>query len=100
MVRLIRTCLVAAVLALFPAASTLRSAPQLQATIQAGDIVITGGQLFDGVRDTLVPNTGIIVRHGVFLAVGASLAGRDLGPAQVIRLEANQTVLPGLFDLH
>jgi imidazolonepropionase-like amidohydrolase len=74
--------------------------PANPAALQPGDIVITGGQLFDGVRDTLVPNTGLVIRHGIFLEVGAALSGRDLGPAQVIRLDADQTILPGLFDLH
>jgi imidazolonepropionase-like amidohydrolase len=68
--------------------------------IQAGDIVITGGQLFDGVRDTLAPNTGLIVRHGILLEVGASLAGRDLSAAKVVKLAADETILPGFFDLH
>ena len=68
--------------------------------VEAGDIVITGGQLFDGVADTLRPNTGIIVRRGVFLDVGADLAGADLSSAQVVRLQPDETVLPGLIDLH
>jgi imidazolonepropionase-like amidohydrolase len=68
--------------------------------IQAGDIVITGGQLFDGVRDTLVPNTGLIVRRGIFLEAGSNLSARDLAAAEVIRLDPDQTILPGLFDLH
>jgi imidazolonepropionase-like amidohydrolase len=68
--------------------------------IQAGDIVITGGQLFDGVRDTLAPNTGLIVRHGILLEVGASLARRDLGTATVVKLAPDETILPGFFDLH
>jgi imidazolonepropionase-like amidohydrolase len=59
-----------------------------------------GGQLFDGLRDTLVPNTGILVRQGLFLEVGASFDGRDLATATVVRLAADQTILPGLFDLH
>ena len=68
--------------------------------LQAGDIVIVGGQLFDGVRDTLAPNTGIIVRQGIFLEVGANLGTRDLSKAQVVRLAENETILPGFFDLH
>jgi imidazolonepropionase-like amidohydrolase len=68
--------------------------------LQAGDIVITGGQLFDGVRDTLVPNTGIIVRQGIFLEVGSNLTSRDLAAAMVVRLADDQTILPGFFDLH
>ena len=68
--------------------------------LRAGDLVITGGQLFDGVRDTLVPNTGLIIRQGIFLEVGANLAGRDLSLARVIRIADNETILPGFFDLH
>lgn len=68
--------------------------------IQSGDIVITGGQLFDGVRDTLVPNTGLIVRHGILLEVAASLAGRDTATAKVVKLAPDETILPGFFDLH
>lgn len=87
---------VGAVLAVFVAAAHA----QRPLPIEAGDIVITGGQLFDGVADTLRPNTGLVVRHGIFLEVGADLTGRDLGPAEVVRLAADDTVLPGLFDLH
>jgi len=68
--------------------------------IQAGDIVVTGGQLFDGVRDTLAPNTGLLIRNGVLLEVGASLTNRDLSAARVVRLQADETILPGFFDLH
>jgi imidazolonepropionase-like amidohydrolase len=73
--------------------------PPAQA-IQPGDVVITGGRLFDAVGDTLKPNTGIVVRRGVFVEVGAKLAGRDLSQAEVVRLADDETVLPGLFDLH
>jgi len=67
---------------------------------QSGDIVITGGQLFDGVRDTIVANTGLLIRNGVLLEVGASLANRDVSAARVVRLAADETILPGFFDLH
>lgn len=67
---------------------------------QAGDIVITGGQLFDGVSDVLVPNTGIVVRQGLLHEVGATLEGRNLAGVEVVRLAATETVLPGFFDLH
>ena len=68
--------------------------------LQAGDIILTGGQLFDSVRDTLVPNTGIVVRNGVLLEVGATLTGRELNGARVVQLAAGETVLPGFFDMH
>jgi imidazolonepropionase-like amidohydrolase len=76
------------------------SRAQAPTPLEAGDIVITGGRLFDGVRDTLVPNTGLLVRRGIFLEVGARLDGRDLTAAQLVRLADDDTVLPGLFDLH
>jgi len=68
--------------------------------LQTGDIVVTGGQLFDGVRDTLVANTGLLIRNGVLLEVGASLANRDVSAARVVRLQPDETILPGFFDLH
>jgi imidazolonepropionase-like amidohydrolase len=78
------------------------STPQVQNVppLLAGDVILTGGQLFDSIRGTLVPNTAIVVRQGIFLEVGASLAGRNTGAATVIRLADDETVLPGLFDLH
>ena len=86
--------------ALLVATASLASRGQNIPPLQAGDIVIVGGRLFDGVRDTLVPNTGIVVRQGIFLEVGANLANRDLSAARVIRLPDNETILPGFFDLH
>ena len=68
--------------------------------LQAGDIVFRGGLLFDAVGDAAVANTGLIVRNGTILKVGASLAGRDLSAARVVDLDPGDTILPGLFDLH
>src|SRR5262245_28353953 len=68
--------------------------------LQAGDVVIRGGLIFDSVRDDAVANTGLVVRNGTILEVNADLAGRDLTPARVIDLPPTETILPGLFDLH
>ena len=68
--------------------------------VRAGDTVITGGFLFDSIRDDVVPNTGIVVRGGVFQSVGTNLNNVDLSGANVVRLSTNDYVLPGLFDLH
>ena len=73
-------CCALAILAAIVAAPAAQHVP----TLQAGDIVITGGQLFDSVRDTLAPNTGIVVRRGIFLEVGANLTGRDTSAATVL----------------
>ena len=80
-------CCALAILAAIVAAPAAQHVP----TLQAGDIVITGGQLFDSVRDTLAPNTGIVVRRGIFLEVGANLTGRDTSAATVVQLEAGDT---------
>ena len=91
-----------AVLAGAGAISSADAARQLTnpVVVRAGDTVVTGGFLFDSVRDTVVPNTGIVVRGGIFQSVGASLAGIDLTGATVVRLADTEYVLPGLFDLH
>ena len=68
--------------------------------LQPGDLVLTGGQLFDAVGDTLRPNTGIVLRNGALLEVDANLDDRDLSAARVIELAGSETILPGLFDLH
>ena len=68
--------------------------------LRDGDVVITGGQVFDAVGDGLQPNTGIVVRQGILLEVGTNLAGRDTSAADVIELRPSDTVLPGFFDLH
>jgi imidazolonepropionase-like amidohydrolase len=74
--------------------------PQASITLQAGDVVFRGGLIFDAVGDQAVANTGLIVRNGTILAVGARLDGLNPGPARVIDLAPTETLLPGLFDLH
>ena len=64
------------------------------------DVVIRGGWLFDGIRDTRVRNTGIVIRNGVLAEVGAELASVSTAGARVIDLDDDMTILPGMFDLH
>jgi imidazolonepropionase-like amidohydrolase len=83
------------------ALTTALAAGQRQAIpIEAGDVVFRGGLIFDAVGDGAVRNTGLVVRNGTILEVGADLAGRDLSAAQVVDLADTDTLLPGLFDLH
>jgi imidazolonepropionase-like amidohydrolase len=91
-----RVWLLAALALIAQAAAPVQNIPP----IQAGDIVIVGGQLFDGRGDALVPNRGLVIRQGIFLEVGSDLSARNLNGAEVIRLADSQTILPGLFDLH
>ena len=78
-----------------------QSQPPEPSSAQAGsDLLIVGGRLFDGVGDSLVANEGIFVRNGVFIAVGAGAAARAGAGARIITLQSDETILPGLFDLH
>ena len=81
-------------------ASLSGAAAQTAIPLQAGDVVFRGGLIFDSVGDTAVRNTGLVVRNGVILEVGANLTGRDLTPARVVDLAETECILPGLFDLH
>jgi imidazolonepropionase-like amidohydrolase len=67
---------------------------------QTGDILITGGRLFDGTRDTLVTNPGILVRRGILQAVGGTAAAAIPAGTRIVKLAESETILPGLFDLH
>jgi len=64
------------------------------------ELIITGGWLFDATGGERKPNTGIVIRNGKFVAVGlgASVALSDT--ATIIELDDDQTLLPGMFDLH
>lgn len=64
------------------------------------EVVIVGGWLFDGVGDRRVRNTGIVIRDGKFVEVGADLDGRYFPAAQVVELDDGATILPGMIDLH
>ncbi len=66
----------------------------------AGTVVVRGGWLWDGITDDRVRNTGIVIDNRKFMEVGANLARRDLSAAQVIDLNDDQTIMPGMFDLH
>ena len=63
-------------------------------------VVIRGGWLFDGVADARVPNEGILVRGGKFIDVDGGLDGYEVQGAIVIDLDDEETIMPGMFDLH
>ena len=67
---------------------------------QEGQLVIRGGWLFDSVSDERRPNTGIVIRDGKIVAVNADIGQQALNAANVIDLAANDTILPGMIDLH
>ena len=64
------------------------------------EIIVRGGWLFDGVSDTRRQNTGIVIRDGIFAEVDADLQEQVLAAANVIDLTEDDTILPGMIDLH
>ena len=66
----------------------------------ADEIIVRGGWLFDGVSDTRRQNTGIVIRDGKFAEVDADLQEQVLAAAKVIDLTEDDTILPGMIDLH
>ncbi len=84
---------VANVAGVVPAAGQWAQAPPRE-------VVIVGGWLFDGIGDTRVRNSGIVIRDGKFIEVGADLSGRQFPAARVIELDDGATILPGMIDLH
>jgi imidazolonepropionase-like amidohydrolase len=68
--------------------------------VPAGALVIQGGWLFDSKADDVVRNRGIVIQDSVLLQVNVDLTGQDLSGAQVIQLSDEQTIIPGMFDLH
>ncbi len=71
----------------------------LHGQAQTHDLVILGGWLFTGTDTTRVHNPGILIRAGRFQRVGGDLSEVKQG-ADTIRLEGDETITPGLFDLH
>jgi len=72
--------------------------PGHQLGTRPATLVLRGGWLFDATDQARVPNPGIVVRHGKIVAVGAT--SLDTTDARVVRLEGDDTILPGLIDLH
>lgn len=59
---------------------------------------ITGGRWLDVETGQLVANGGILIRDGAFESLHAGV--RPPAGAQVLELDADHTILPGMFDLH
>ena len=67
-------------------------------TPRAGDLVVTGGRLWDGTGPEARANPGILIRNGTILGLGV-----DAVPVSGVRhleLDPGHFVMPGLIDLH
>ena len=81
------------------AASLLVPAASAVAQTQTHDLVILGGWLFTATDTVRIHNPGILIRAGKFQRVGGDLSEVKPG-ADTIRLTDDETITPGMFDLH
>ncbi|MFT7669376.1 MAG: imidazolonepropionase-like amidohydrolase [Planctomycetota bacterium] len=63
---------------------------------QSTDLWITGGKLFDGLSAEVRTNVGVHIRDGRIRDVDQAAPEG----ANILRLEADETLLPGFIDLH
>ena len=64
------------------------------------ELLLIGGRLFDATGRQSRPNPGIHIRNGRFVEIGARASSAASESARIIELKPNQTLLPGMFDLH
>lgn len=64
----------------------------------AQNLYITGGQYFDTESGQMIPNKGIIIKSGKFMAINQSLNNTE--GFEVLNLSSDQYIIPGIFDLH
>ena len=65
-----------------------------------GTVFLTGGWLFDGVSDQRVRNRGVLIEDGRITATDGSVVPDDNANVQRIELGDNETLIPGMIDLH
>lgn len=63
-------------------------------------VIIRGGWIFTGASDTVERNRGIFVRGGRILVTNGDVSEEDTAGARVITLDADDYILPGIFDMH
>ncbi|NGP89397.1 amidohydrolase family protein [Fodinibius halophilus] len=67
---------------------------------QSGPTFIKGGQYFDVETQQMVDNDGILVRGGRFYEIGDVPSQNNEAEYEVIRLEEDEYILPGIVDVH
>ena len=72
----------------------------LNVSAQSHEIILRGGWVFDTENEKFVENEATVIRGGIFSSVGKGLENIMLTGAEIIELDTNDYVLPGIFDLH
>ena len=63
-------------------------------------IFIRGGWLFDGVSNSIRKNEGILIKQGKIIHIDRSLENKADPSIKLIELSDDETILPGMIDLH
>ena len=66
----------------------------------AQTVVVRGGWLFDGIADARRPNSGIVIEDGVITEVDTRLGDTVISGATMVDLSDDDTIIPGMVDLH
>ncbi len=67
-------------------------------SVSGQNLYIKGGAYFDVESGDMIENKGIVIRSGKFVSLSGSLSSTE--GYEVIELDDNQYLLPGIFDLH
>ncbi len=67
---------------------------------QPQPLLIKGGQVFDTNSGTFRSNRGLAMRAGKFMQVDVDLSGPAAQGYQVVQLQDDDFILPGIFDMH
>ena len=68
--------------------------------LHAQDLIVEGGSWFDTANNAFVSNSGILIKEGSFVKVGASLSTEESRNIQKVILGEDDYILPGIIDLH
>lgn len=68
-------------------------------TPNPGRTLITGGWVFDGLSDARVRNQGVLIEDGIILSLSAAATAPSTDITRVT-LGPEETLIPGLIDLH
>jgi imidazolonepropionase-like amidohydrolase len=66
----------------------------------SASLLIRGGWVFDGITDKRRPNRGIFIQNGIIKAIDVPEKYPVGKNTTIIELNDEQTVLPGMIDLH
>lgn len=74
--------------------------PVSKVCAQTEPLYLEGGFYYDTGQARMIPNEGIIIRGGKFYRIGKSPDKKRLTEYNIIQLDDDQYILPGIVDVH